>query len=82
MPLRPLLLALSLSLCACASTPPASAPSVIPPPPVALATRCPVPDSLAESVSAQDLIGWTMEWINAFACERGKRSALLQAWPK
>jgi hypothetical protein len=49
---------------------------------VALATSCPVPDSLAGSVSAQDLIGWTMEWVNAFACERGKRSALIEAWPR
>jgi hypothetical protein len=49
---------------------------------VALATACPVPDSLAGSVTAQDLIGWTMEWVNAFACERGKRAALLEAWPQ
>lgn len=48
--------------------------------PVALATACPVPD--AGTVSAQDLIGWTMEWINAFACERGKRAALVDAWPR
>jgi hypothetical protein len=33
-------------------------------------------------VSAQDLIGWTMEWINAYACERGKRSALIESWPR
>jgi hypothetical protein len=49
---------------------------------VALVTVCPVPDSLAGGVTAQDLIGWTMEWINAFACERGKRSALVEAWPR
>lgn len=47
-----------------------------------MATKCPLPDNIAESVSAQDLIGWTMGWINAYACERGKRSALLEAWPR
>jgi hypothetical protein len=79
---RALLPALCLStLCACSTLPP-HAPAEIPPPPVALATACPVPDSLAGSVTAQDLIGWTMEWVNAFACERGKRSALIQAWPR
>lgn len=79
---RLLPLAMSLSLCACASMPPPHAPEEIPPVPVALATKCPVPDDLEGSVSAQDLIGWSMEWINAFACERGKRAALLEAWPR
>jgi hypothetical protein len=82
MPLRRLLPVLCLTMFGCASTPPATAPLEIPPVPVALATNCPLPDALAGSVSAQDVIGWTMEWINAYACERGKRSALIQAWPK
>jgi hypothetical protein len=82
MPLRLLLLALCLFGLSACSTLPGNAPAEIPPPPVALATNCPLPDSLAGSVSAQDLIGWTMEWITAYACERGKRSALLDAWPK
>lgn len=79
---RLLLLALCLLTLSGCSTLPPHAPAEIPPPPVALATKCPLPDSVAESVSAQDLIGWTMEWINAYACERGKRSALIEAWPK
>lgn len=49
---------------------------------MALAAACPLPDRIAASVSAQDLLGWTMEWINAYSCERGKRSALIEAWPK
>lgn len=75
-------LALSLSLSACTLMPPQTAPVEIPPVPVALATVCPVPDDLAGSVSAQDVIGWAMEWINAYACERGKRSALIESWPR
>lgn len=82
MPLRLLLLVPFLLLPSACSTPPARAPSEIPPPPVALATACPVPDTLDGAVTAQDVIGWTMEWINAYACERGKRSALIEAWPK
>jgi hypothetical protein len=82
MRLRLLLCALFPILLWACSTPPASAPAEIPPPPVALATACQLPDRLAGSVSAQDLIGWTMEWINAYACERGKRSALIEAWPR
>lgn len=70
-----------LTLCACSTTPHV-APSEIPKVPVGLASPCTVPDSLAGSVTAQDLIGWTMEWINAFACERSKRSALVEAWPR
>jgi hypothetical protein len=78
---KALLSALCLSmLCACSTLPP-HAPE-IPPPPVALVTACPAPDSLAGSVTGQDLIGWAMEWVNAFACERGKRAALLDAWPR
>lgn len=49
---------------------------------MALTTACPVPEDLAGSVAVQDVIGWTMEWINAFACERGKRAALVEAWPR
>lgn len=79
---KALLLALCLLMLSACSTPPAHAPSVIPPPPVALASACPVPDTLSGNVSAQDIIGWTMEWINAFACERGKRAALLDSWPR
>ncbi len=80
--LRRLLLALSLlTLCACSTTPPA-APAEIPPPPVSMATLCPMPDDLKGSVTSQDILGWAMEWINAYACERGKRAALLQAWPR
>jgi hypothetical protein len=82
MPLRLLPLALCLIGLSACSTPPVSAPAEIPPPPVALATACPLPDALAGTVSAQDLIGWTMEWINAYACERGKRSALIESWPR
>lgn len=82
MPPRPLLLALSLTLSSCGSMPPPAAPVEIPPVPVALATPCEIPDDLELGATAQDAIGWAMEWINAFACERGKRSALIQAWPR
>lgn len=49
---------------------------------MALSTPCATPSNLAGGVTAQDLVGWTMGWINAFACERGKRAALLDAWPR
>jgi hypothetical protein len=77
-----LLLALSLSLFGCASTPPPRAPAKIDPPPVALAGKCPSPDGLPEGATAQDLSAWVIGWIGTAGCERAKRQALLEAWPR
>jgi hypothetical protein len=37
---------------------------------------------LKESATGQDLAGWLLEWIGYAGCERGKRAALIEAWPK
>ena len=76
----PLLLALCLSLYGCASTKPV--PAQIPPPPVALVTKCAKPADLPEGATAQDLAEWTVGWIGAYGCERSKRQALVEAWPR
>ena len=82
MQLRTLLLVcLSLVLSACSTTRP-SAPAVIQPPPVALVTQCQRPSDLPEGATAQDLATWTIAWIGAYGCERSKRQALIESWPR
>ena len=73
-------LCLSIALVGCASVAP-SAPAKIDPPPVALVTKCAEPGPFAGR-SAQDLAEWTVGWIGAYGCERSKRAALVEAWPK
>lgn len=72
---------LCLVTCAC-STMPAIAPAKIAPPPVALVTQCSRPSDLPEGATAQDLAQWTVAWIGAYGCERSKRTALIEAWPR
>ena len=79
---RLLLPALCLMLSACASTPPAAVPVVIQPPPVALVSRCPWPADLPEMATARELATWVVEWIGTAGCERSKRQALVDAWPR
>lgn len=74
--------ALCLSLPACSSTMPPAVPVRIDPPPVALSTPCSTPDDLAEGASAQALSAWAVEWIKAYGCERSRRAALTEAWPR
>lgn len=82
MRLPTLLLAVStLTLSACSTLPP-TAPPKIDPPPVALVTACSRPDSLPEGATAQDLAEWTVGWMGAYGCERSKRAALIEAWPR
>ena len=79
---RTLLLAsFALTLCAC-STPPPAAPAVIPPPPVALVSRCATPADMPEGSTAQNLGEWVLGWIGAYGCERAKRAAIIDAWPR
>jgi hypothetical protein len=49
---------------------------------VALASRCASPDGLPEGATAQDLSAWVIGWIGTAGCERAKRQALLEAWPR
>ena len=77
--LLPVLFLLTLSGC---STVPQSAPVAIAPPPVSLISRCQSPGDLPAEATAQALAAWTMEWIGAFGCERAKRTALIEAWPR
>lgn len=82
--MRPLTLpiALCLLLLSACSTLQQSAPARIDPPPVALVTACSRPDSLPEGATAQDLAEWTVGWMGAYGCERSKRAALIEAWPR
>ena len=74
-------LLLLATLCACASAPPA-APLAIPPPPVALVSRCPWPADLESEATARELAEWVTLWIRTAGCERAKRAALVDAWPR
>lgn len=76
-----LLACLPLLLWGCSTVQPI-APVPIQPPPVALVTRCAVPDDLAVGSTAQALAEWVTGWIGAYGCERSKRTALIEAWPK
>ena len=73
---------LSLSLCACASTPPPAAPAEIPPPPVALLQPCPTPDDLPDMASGRELAEFAMGWVRNAACERARSIGLIEAWPR
>lgn len=79
---RLLPLALSLSLYGCASMPPPPAPAVIPLPPVALMSRCAAPPELTSDATARDLAEWAVGWVGTAGCERAKRMALIDAWPR
>lgn len=82
MRLRTLPLALCLmTLCACSTLQP-SAPQKNDPPPVLLVTQCARPGELPSGATAQDLVTWTVGWMGAYGCERSKRAALIEAWPK
>jgi hypothetical protein len=37
---------------------------------------------LPESATGQDLSEWLTSWIGTAGCERGKRQALIGAWPR
>jgi uncharacterized lipoprotein len=78
---RTLLLALSLIVLAgCSTTPPGA--QQIPPPPVALISRCAVPPDMPEGATGQDLAEWAVRWVGTAGCERAKRTALIEAWPR
>lgn len=77
-----LLLALSGLMASGCSTTPQPVPAKIDPPPVGLTLPCQAPADLAADATAQDLAEWTVAWIGAYGCERGKRAALVEAWPK
>ena len=80
MPHKTLLLALStLTLAGCSAL---QSLAQIPPPPVALISRCLQPPALLESATAQDLAEFTVGWIGTAGCERAKRQALIEAWPR
>jgi hypothetical protein len=49
---------------------------------VALVTACLRPGDLPETATAKDLAVWTMAWIGAYGCEKSKRTALIESWPK
>jgi hypothetical protein len=51
------------------------------PPPVVSTRECAPPD-MPVNASAQDLTGWALDWIAAYGCERSKRAALVEAWPR
>jgi hypothetical protein len=37
---------------------------------------------MVDGATAQDLAQWALGWISAYGCERSKRAALIEAWPK
>jgi len=49
---------------------------------VALVTACARPAELPEGATAQDLAQWTVGWMGAYGCERSKRQALIESWPR
>lgn len=79
---RLLLLALCLMGSGCASTRLAPVPVEIPPAPAVLTSPCLSPVDLPAGASARDLVDALMEWMQYAGCERSKRAALVEAWPK
>jgi hypothetical protein len=79
---KTLIAALCLLLLAGCSTMRPAVPNKIDPPPVALVTGCLKPDDMPEGATAKDLVHWTMAWIGAYGCEKSKRTALIEAWPR
>lgn len=73
---------LCLMMLAGCSTLQPSAPAKMDPPPVALVTACLVPADLPEGATAKDLAAWTLGWIGSYGCEKSKRAALIEAWPR
>lgn len=59
-----------------------TAPAKIDPPPVALVSRCPWPADLPDGATGQDLSVWVVSWIGTAGCERSKRQAIIEAWPR
>lgn len=57
-------------------------PAPVAPPPVGLISRCQAPADLPSEATARDLAEWAVAWIGTAACERAKRQALLEAWPR
>lgn len=49
---------------------------------MALVTACATPPDLPEGPTAQALAEWVMGWVGAYGCERSKRAALVEAWPR
>lgn len=80
--LRLWLPALFLTLLSGCSTAPRNAPAKLDPPPVALVTACATPEPLQAGITAQALAEWTVAWIGAYGCERAKRQALVESWPR
>ena len=72
---------LAVMLVGCASTS-QHAPAKIDPPPVVLVSRCPWPADLESEATARELAEWVMLWIRTAGCERAKRAALIEAWPR
>lgn len=70
-----------LALSAC-STKPLAVPAKIDPPPVVLTVECLTPDDLPDDATALDLSKWALAWVWSFGCERSKRQALIEAWPR
>lgn len=79
---KTLLVVASLFLLSACSTMRPAAPTKIDAPPVALVTACLRPGDLPETATAKDLAVWTMGWISAYGCEKSKRTALIESWPR
>lgn len=82
MPLRRLLPALYLTLLSACSTMQPAASAKVDPPPVLLTMPCLAADELKAKATAQDLAAWAVQWMGAYWCERDRRAALLEAWPR
>ena len=76
-----LVVGLTMGILGCSTKPPAQ-PAKIDPPPVALVTKCLVPADLPAESTARDLALWAVAWIGAYGCERSKREALIESWPR
>lgn len=72
---------LAVMLVGCASTS-QHAPAKIDPPPVVLVSRCAAPPDLPDMATARDLAEWAVQWVGTAGCERAKRTALIDAWPR
>lgn len=75
--------AVSLVILSACSTMPGKTPSaVIDPPPAHLVSPCLAPEKLFGDVTVDQLIAWTVDWMEYGYCESTKRDGIIKSWPK
>lgn len=76
------LVVLMLAMSGCSTKPPVP-PAKIDQPDPAHVTDCPKPAPLnKDGVSVPEALDFSVKWIGVAGCERDKKRALVESWPK